>query len=311
MSPRPRKPCASRGAIPRSASACTSRSAPGARRGFPRSPIAQGRFAESPARAGLRYAFDPRAAEPLGARSPRSSRASASSVSRRLTVDGHTHLHLHPDHSSPRCSGRSPRAISSCCASSASREISARSRSSSARSAPPPRVRCCSSASRAADRVFGLRDTGRMTGDRLARLLRAAARRPERDLFSSRRGARRARFPALRRPCCTDRNIALTSRRYTPATAKRGVISRCVAQSTSTAFAPVRIEPRAHGADGQFRAVAIAAQMPEHRAPQPSAEQIARARWRPRAFERCPCCDMIRCFTDHGRFVSFWSSFSS
>ena len=129
-----------------------------------------GRFAASPALAGLRYAFDPRAAEPLGEEI-----AAQFARFRELGfpptyVDGHTHLHLHPvvlrTLLGPLAAGgfrmlrlvREPENFS---------PVALIFRALSAAALPAlDRLGV-----RAADRVFGLRDTGRMTGERLAHLL--------------------------------------------------------------------------------------------------------------------------------------------
>jgi len=126
---------------------------------------AAGRFTASPAVAGLRYAFERKLAAPLAAEiAAQFTRFRAFGFAPRA-VDGHTHLHLHPTIRralAPHLAGcpllrlvrepgnRAPVALTfrALCAAAVRLPI------------------------RAADRVYGLRDTGRMTGDRLAALIR-------------------------------------------------------------------------------------------------------------------------------------------
>ncbi len=129
-----------------------------------------GNFIGSPALAGLRYAFDPRAAEPLGYEI-----AEQFAYFRELGfgathVDGHTHLHLHPivlrTLLGPLAAGRfrmlrlvrEPENLA---------PIALVFRALSAAAIRPLRR----IGVRAADHVFGLRDTGRMTGERLGSLI--------------------------------------------------------------------------------------------------------------------------------------------
>jgi chitin disaccharide deacetylase len=129
-----------------------------------------GRLPASPALAGLRYAFDPRAAEPLGEEI-----AAQFARFRELGfpptyVDGHTHLHLHPV---------VLRTLLGPLATDRFRML--RLVREPGNGSPVALIfRALSSAAlpgldrigvRAADHVFGLRDTGRMTGERLARLI--------------------------------------------------------------------------------------------------------------------------------------------
>ena len=127
-------------------------------------------FTASPALAGLRYAFDPRAAEPLGAEIAAQFARFRALGFPPTYVDGHTHLHLHPvilrTLLGPLGAGgfsmlrlvREPQNLS---------PIALIFRALSAAAVPAlDRLGV-----RAADRVFGLRDTGRMTGERLAHLL--------------------------------------------------------------------------------------------------------------------------------------------
>jgi hopanoid biosynthesis associated protein HpnK len=120
----------------------------------------------SPALAGWRYAFDPRLAAPLAAEiAAQFARFRALGLPPTY-VDGHTHLHLHPTILRlllPHLPGfQLVRLV---------REPGNR--------APVARIFQALSTTalrrlptRAADRVYGLRDTGRMTGARLAVLLR-------------------------------------------------------------------------------------------------------------------------------------------
>ncbi|HYR59546.1 MAG TPA: ChbG/HpnK family deacetylase [Chthoniobacteraceae bacterium] len=134
-----------------------------------------GNFIGSPALAGLRYAFDPRAAEPLGHEIAEQFARFRELGFGATHVDGHTHLHLHPiilrTLLGPLAAGRfkmlrlvrepgnfAPIAL-------VFRALSA------AAIRPLRRIGV-----RAADHVFGLRDTGRMTGERLGSLI---ARLPE------------------------------------------------------------------------------------------------------------------------------------
>ncbi len=128
------------------------------------------RLPASPALAGLRYAFDPRAAEPLGEEiAAQFARFHALGFPPSY-LDGHTHLHLHPvvlrTLLGPLAAGgfrmlrlvREPKNFSPVAL--IFRALSAAARPALHRLGV-----------RVADRVFGLRDTGRMTGERLARLL--------------------------------------------------------------------------------------------------------------------------------------------
>jgi hopanoid biosynthesis associated protein HpnK len=129
-----------------------------------------GNFAASPARAGLRYAFDPRAAEPLGYEIAEQFARFRALGFAPTYADGHTHLHLHPvvlrAMLGPLAEGgfkmlrlvREPGNFT---------PVALIFRALSAAALPAlQRIGV-----RAADHVFGLADTGRMTGDGLARLL--------------------------------------------------------------------------------------------------------------------------------------------
>jgi hopanoid biosynthesis associated protein HpnK len=131
---------------------------------------ARGRFFDSPARAGLRYAFDPRNRAALGSEIAAQFARFKELGFPATYLDGHTHLHLHPVvfrlALGPLTRGgfklvrlvREPgnfapvalifRALSH----AAARALEGR-------------------AVGAADRVYGLRDTGRMTSERFARIL--------------------------------------------------------------------------------------------------------------------------------------------
>lgn len=129
-----------------------------------------GNLHPSPALAGLRYAFDPRAAAPLGHEIAEQFARFRALGFGGTYVDGHTHLHLHPvilrTLLEPLAAGsfkmlrlvREPGNFSP--AALIFQALSA--------AALPPLRRI---GVRAAEHVFGLRDTGRMTGDRLARLI--------------------------------------------------------------------------------------------------------------------------------------------
>ncbi len=127
------------------------------------------RLPASPAVAGLRYAFNPRTAAPLAAEiAAQFARFEAFGFARTY-ADGHTHLHLHPSilrAAIPFLPGfRMLRLV---------REPENRSvlalifRALSAAAVP----RLDRLGIRAADRVLGLRETGRMTGERLSALIR-------------------------------------------------------------------------------------------------------------------------------------------
>lgn len=131
---------------------------------------AQGRFSRSPARAGLRSAFDPRTRAPLASEIAAQFRRFADLGFAPGHLDGHTHLHLHPTIFRLALSqlithrflsvrlvrepgNRSPVAL-------IFRTLSA----SAARALAPQGIGF-------ADQVFGLRDTGRMTTARFARIV--------------------------------------------------------------------------------------------------------------------------------------------
>ncbi len=131
---------------------------------------ADDRFLESPARAGLRYAFDARAAEPLGHEIAEQFARFRALGFGGTYVDGHTHLHLHPvilrTVLGPLAAGgfkmmrlvREPENYA---------PVALIFRALSAAATLPLRRLGV----RFADRVFGLRDTGRMSAERLGRLL--------------------------------------------------------------------------------------------------------------------------------------------
>jgi hopanoid biosynthesis associated protein HpnK len=131
---------------------------------------ADARFANSPALAGLRYAFDPRAAEPLGHEIAEQFARFRELGFAPSYADGHTHLHLHPvvlralleplaaDGFKMLRLVREPGNFAL---------VALIFRALSAAAARPLR-RC---GIRAADHVFGFADTGRMTADRLASLI--------------------------------------------------------------------------------------------------------------------------------------------
>jgi hopanoid biosynthesis associated protein HpnK len=168
-----------------------------------------GHFVNSPTRAGLRYAFDPGAAQPLA-------REIAAQFARFRElgippsyVDGHTHLHLHPTIFRlllPRLAAehfglvRLVREPGNCS------PVALIFRALSAAAARPlRRLRIA-----AADHVFGLADTGAMTGDRLARLLRGLPEGMSEIYFHP--GAEPEPIdPAPLRQLIADRNIVLTS----------------------------------------------------------------------------------------------------
>ena len=212
-SPPSTKPCASRGAIPRSASACISRSAPVA-------PPSVSALTDA-ARQSSRVARARRTALFLRSqRSPAPLRAEIRAQFERFRALGFAPTLL----GRPRPSASpSRRSSASRCPSPPSTAFA--SRASSANPARPP---CCprfsarSAAPRIpllekhgvgfADRVFGLRDTGRMTTDGIAALVGKPARRlselyfhpgaepDEPDYRRARRAARRATASRSRTP---------------------------------------------------------------------------------------------------------------
>jgi hopanoid biosynthesis associated protein HpnK len=129
-----------------------------------------GRLPDSPALAGLRYAFDPRTAEPLGHEIAEQCARFRALGFGPTYVDGHTHLHLHPV------------VLRALLAVPAAREFRMMRLVREPGNATPIGLifRALSRAAisplerlgiAAADHVFGLAHTGRMTTARLARLL--------------------------------------------------------------------------------------------------------------------------------------------
>ena len=168
-----------------------------------------GRFAASPAWAGLRYACDPRAAEPLGLEIAAQFARFRELGFEGTHVDGHTHLHLHPvilramlallsTHSFKMLrlmhepGNFSPVAL-------IFRALSA------AAMRPLRRL-----GMRAADRVFGFADTGRMTGNRLEYLIQRLPDGLSELYFHPGAEPSEPDFAALRQ-LIADRNIVLTS----------------------------------------------------------------------------------------------------
>ena len=127
---------------------------------------ASGNLPASPALAGLRYAFERKLAAPLTAEiAAQFARFRALGFAPSF-VDGHTHLHLHPA------------ILRALTPHLADFHLLRLVREPGHHSPVALVFRALSAAAsrlpiRAADRVYGLRDTGRMTGERLAALIRA------------------------------------------------------------------------------------------------------------------------------------------
>lgn len=170
---------------------------------------ADGSFVRSPALAGLRYAFDPRAAEPLGYEIAQQFARFRELGFGASYADGHTHLHLHPvilrTMLGPLEAGRfrmlrlvrEPGNVS---------PVALVFRALSAAAIPPLRR----IGMRAADHVFGLRDTGRMTGNRLASLITRLPEGLSEIYFHPGAEPDEPDFSALR-SLLDEREIALTS----------------------------------------------------------------------------------------------------
>ncbi len=169
----------------------------------------EARFTESPALAGLRYAFDPRTAEPLGHEIAEQFARFRELGFGGTYADGHTHLHLHPV------------ILRALLAPLAARDfkmlrlvrepgnfapVALIFRALSAAAARPLRRLGI----RAADRVFGLADTGRMTAGRLIHLFQQLPEGLSEIYFHPGKEPLEPDFPALQQ-ILADRNIILTS----------------------------------------------------------------------------------------------------
>lgn len=167
------------------------------------------RFAESPALAGLRYAFDPRTAEPLGHEIAEQFARFRELGFPGSYADGHTHLHLHPvilrALLGPLAAGgfrmlrlvREPGNYSPVA-------LIFRALSAAAR----PSLRRLGI--RAADHVFGLAGTGHMTAGRLIHLFQQLPAGLSEIYFHPGKEPGEPDFAALRQ-ILAERNIVLTS----------------------------------------------------------------------------------------------------
>ncbi|MGB8170845.1 MAG: ChbG/HpnK family deacetylase [Chthoniobacteraceae bacterium] len=167
------------------------------------------RFPASPAIAGLRYAFDPRTAQPLGHEIAEQFARFRELGFGRTYVDGHTHLHLHPiilrALLGPLAAGdfkmlrliREPGNFT---------PVALVFRALSATAARPLRRLGI----RAADRVFGLADTGRMTAGRLIHLFQQLPEGLSEIYFHPGQEPLEPDFAALQQ-ILAERNIVLTS----------------------------------------------------------------------------------------------------
>lgn len=170
---------------------------------------AAGNFQPSPALAGLRYAFDPRAAEAVGHEvAEQFARFHALGLDGSY-VDGHTHLHLHPlilRTLLPALTTGRFRMLRLVREPGNFSPVALIFQALSAAALPLLR----GIGVRAADRVFGLRDTGRMTGARLARLISGLPDGLSEIYFHPGTEPGEPDFAALRQ-LIAERNIALTS----------------------------------------------------------------------------------------------------
>lgn len=169
----------------------------------------EGRFAESPALAGMRYAFDPRTAEPLG-------REIAEQFARFRELgfpgsyaDGHTHLHLHPvilRAMIPQIEAGNFKMLRLVREPGNHTPVALIFRALSSVALPSLHRLGI----RAADHVFGLADTGRMTAGRLIHLFQQLPEGLSEIYFHPGKEPGEPDFAALQQ-ILADRNIVLTS----------------------------------------------------------------------------------------------------